>query len=194
MLTVLWENAPGCPAQRALLERVFAAACAATGAQPSVEVSVLLADDARLHALNRAYRGKDAPADVLSFAERDARTEDAGCKPALPPDEASSVSALPPPRDAGCKPALPHAGPGSTHAPPEDEEYLGDIAISLPRVHAQAAAYGHSEERELAYLFVHGFLHLLGHTHNDDTAYRHMRAREEAILNQVGLPRSGGAP
>ncbi len=175
MLTVLWENAPGCPAQRALLERVFAAACAATGAQPSVEVSVLLADDARLHALNRAYRGKDAPADVLSFAERDARTEDAGCKPALPPDEASPVSALPP-DDAGCDHGI----------LPGDEEYLGDIAISLPRVHAQAAAYGHSEERELAYLFVHGFLHLLGHTHNDDTAYRQMRTQEEAILTAAG--------
>lgn len=172
MLTVLWENAPGCSAQRALLERVFGAACAAAGVPPSVEVTVLLADDARLRDLNRAYRGVDAPTDVLSFAQRDAPPQDAGCKPALPDAQSGAMPAL----------------------PPEDEEYLGDIAISLPRVQAQAAAYGHSPQRELAYLFVHGFLHLLGYTHHDDTAHRHMRAQEEAILNQAGLPRPCGAP
>ena len=165
MLTVLWEAAPENAGQRALLERAFVAACAAAGAPPSVEVTVLLADDARLRELNRAFRGVDAPTDVLSFAQHDAPRADA---------------------DAGCKPALPDAGTGSTHPPPEDEEYLGDIAISLPRVHAQAAASGHSAERELAYLFVHGFLHLLGHTHNDDTAYRQMRTQEEAILTAAG--------
>ncbi len=86
------------------------------------------------------------------------------------------------PADAGCKPAL----------PPNRCEYLGDIAISLPRVQAQAAAHGHGEERELAYLFVHSFLHLLGHTHEQDAAYAKMRKQEEAILNSADLPRSMG--
>lgn len=82
------------------------------------------------------------------------------------------------PVDAGCKPAL----------PPEGSTYLGDIAISLERVHAQATAYGHSEERELAYLFVHGFLHLLGHTHAEEAAYKKMRKQEESILSAACLP------
>ena len=59
---------------------------------------------------------------------------------------------------------------------------------------AQAAAYGHNEERELAYLFVHGFLHLLGHTHAAETAYKQMRAQEEAILAKAGLARFPGTP
>ena len=160
MLTVLWEDAAENASQTALLEGLFGAACAATETDTSVEVTVLLADDARLQALNRTYRNLDAPTDVLSFPQRDAPPEDAGCKPTLP---AKSC------------------------------EYLGDIAISLDRVQAQAAASGHSVERELAYLFVHGFLHLLGHTHSEDTAYQHMRAQEEAILNKVGLPRSTSA-
>ena len=81
----------------------------------------------------------------------------------------------------------PSAGEGCKTAP-QGGEYLGDIAISLDHVQAQAATYGHSEERELAYLFVHGFLHLLGHTHAAETAYKHMRAMEEAILCVAGLP------
>jgi probable rRNA maturation factor len=54
----------------------------------------------------------------------------------------------------------------------------------------QAAEYGHSNARELAFLTVHGMLHLLGYDHErgpDDQAA--MRAREEAIMQQLGLPR-----
>ncbi len=178
MLTVLWENAPVRPAHHALLERLCAAARAATHTPASAELTVLLTNDTRLRELNRAYRGKDAPTDVLSFPQRNRPSpEDAGCKPALPEIE------------EGRNPGLPAGDAGLAAAPPDGGEYLGDIAISVPRVHAQAAAYGHSAERELAYLFVHGFLHLLGHTHADDTAYTLMRAQEEAILKAAGLPR-----
>ncbi len=68
--------------------------------------------------------------------------------------------------------------------------YLGDIAISYERVLAQAADYGHSPARELAYLAAHGTLHLLGYDHErgpDDAAA--MRAREEAAMEELGLPR-----
>lgn len=74
--------------------------------------------------------------------------------------------------------------------PPDAPRYLGDIAISWDRVVAQAAEYGHSRERELAFLVVHGVLHLLGYDHErgpDDEA--DMRAREEAILGALGLSR-----
>jgi probable rRNA maturation factor len=75
--------------------------------------------------------------------------------------------------------------------PPEVPRYLGDIAISYERVIAQAAEYGHSVERELAYLTVHGVLHLLGYDHErgeNDAA--EMRAREEAVMERLGLNRS----
>lgn len=75
-------------------------------------------------------------------------------------------------------------------APPDAPHYLGDIAISYERVLAQAAEYGHSPARELAYLSAHGCLHLLGYDHErgpDDAAA--MRAREEAAMTALGLTR-----
>jgi len=74
--------------------------------------------------------------------------------------------------------------------PPEAPRYLGDLAISYERVAAQAAEYGHSRERELAYLTVHGILHLLGYDHERGEAdAAAMRAREEAVMLQLGLTR-----
>ncbi|RRR75760.1 MAG: rRNA maturation RNase YbeY [Candidatus Viridilinea halotolerans] len=74
---------------------------------------------------------------------------------------------------------------------PAAPRYLGDIAISLDHVVAQAAAYGHSPERELAYLAAHGALHLLGYDHErgaEDAAA--MRSREEAAMQTLGLERT----
>ena len=67
---------------------------------------------------------------------------------------------------------------------------LGDMAISLERVKAQAAEYGHSEKRELCYLVVHSVLHLLGYDHLDEGPQKkQMRAREEAIMATLGVKR-----
>ncbi|MEJ5343944.1 MAG: rRNA maturation RNase YbeY [Chloroflexus sp.] len=75
-------------------------------------------------------------------------------------------------------------------AAPDQPRYLGDIAISYQRVLAQAAEYGHSPARELAYLTVHGVLHLLGYDHEQGPAEAaRMRAREEEIMTTLGLPR-----
>lgn len=60
--------------------------------------------------------------------------------------------------------------------------YLGDIAISLPRARAQAAAAGHSVEAELQLLVVHGVLHLLGHDHARRGATAAMWAAQEEVL------------
>ena len=60
----------------------------------------------------------------------------------------------------------------------------------MERVKAQAAEYGHSERRELAYLVVHSVLHLLGYDHLDEGEQKkQMRAHEEAIMAQLGLKR-----
>ena len=68
---------------------------------------------------------------------------------------------------------------------------LGDMMISLEHVAAQAREYGHSNRRELAYLVVHSVLHLLGYDHLDEGPQKAlMRTHEEAILTQLGIPRS----
>ncbi len=72
---------------------------------------------------------------------------------------------------------------------PDTPRHLGDIAISFPHVARQAVEYGHSRQRELAYLLVHGVLHLLGHDHEDPADAATMRRREEAVLSVLGITR-----
>lgn len=66
---------------------------------------------------------------------------------------------------------------------------LGDIVVSVPRAKMQAKELGHSFERELAFLVIHGFLHLLGYTHDTEHAERKMTSRQEQVLTLIGLPR-----
>lgn len=72
---------------------------------------------------------------------------------------------------------------------PEGTLLLGDVIISLERAREQAETYGHPFEREIAFLVVHGVLHLLGYDHEEDAEREIMRAREEAILAKLGLRR-----
>ncbi len=69
------------------------------------------------------------------------------------------------------------------------EEPLGDIVISIEKVREQAKEYGHSFERELAYMVVHGFYHLMGYDHIELTDRTEMREKEENILNQLSITR-----
>ena len=67
---------------------------------------------------------------------------------------------------------------------------LGDMVISMEHVAAQAKEYGHSRQRELAYLVTHSVLHLLGYDHLDEGPQKaQMRAREEVILTELGITR-----
>ncbi len=70
-----------------------------------------------------------------------------------------------------------------------DALLLGDIVISLPKALEQAQEYGHSTEREIAFLTVHSMLHLLGYDHIEEDDRVVMRAREEEILNCMGITR-----
>ena len=71
----------------------------------------------------------------------------------------------------------------------EHEDVLGDIVISIEKVKGQAIEYGHSFERELSYMIVHGFYHLMGYDHIKDEDKIVMRPKEENILNQLGIRR-----
>lgn len=81
-------------------------------------------------------------------------------------------------------PGAEDADPGTGLVP------LGDMVISMEHVAAQAKEYGHTRHRELSYLVVHSALHLLGYDHLDEGPQKaQMRAREEAILAQLGITR-----
>lgn len=69
------------------------------------------------------------------------------------------------------------------------DDVLGDIIVSIERVKEQALEYGHSFERELSYMIVHGFYHLMGYDHMNDEEKSIMRAKEENILNKLKITR-----
>ena len=68
-------------------------------------------------------------------------------------------------------------------------DILGDVVISIPKVYEQAEEYGHSFERELAYMVVHGFYHLMGYDHMEEEDKKIMREKEENVLSNVGIKR-----
>jgi probable rRNA maturation factor len=123
------------------------------------EVALTFVDNDTIQELNRSYRGLDKPTDVLSFAMRDNGEEEMDIT--FDEDMQNSM----------------------------DDELLGDIIISIPRAKEQSIEYGHSLEREIGFLFVHGFLHLIGYDHQDTGSEKAMFAKQEQILACVGLTR-----
>ena len=71
----------------------------------------------------------------------------------------------------------------------EWKDTLGDIVISIERVEEQAKEYGHSFEREFAYMLVHGFYHIMGEDHIEEEDKKIMRPKEEKILNELKITR-----
>ena len=69
------------------------------------------------------------------------------------------------------------------------EDILGDIIISIEKVQEQAREYGHSFERELSYMLVHGFYHLMGYDHIEEKDKKEMRTKEEKILKTLNVLR-----
>ena len=83
--------------------------------------------------------------------------------------------------------SFPMFEPNEINEAKKREEVLGDIIVCIPIVKKQAIEYGHSEEREFAYMLVHGFYHLMGYDHLVEEDKIKMRAKEENILNKLGL-------
>lgn len=67
------------------------------------------------------------------------------------------------------------------------KDVLGDVVISIDRVKEQAIEYGHSFERELAYMIVHGFYHLMGYDHMEEEEKVLMRQKEEKVLGELKI-------
>lgn len=72
----------------------------------------------------------------------------------------------------------------------EYDDILGDMVISIEQVQNQAKEYGHSFERELSYMVVHSFYHLMGYDHIKEEDKELMRPKEEFVLNELGITRN----
>ena len=157
------KKEPLTPAARALVKRAITAALDYEQFEGASEVSVTFVDNEAIRELNRDYRGKDAPTDGLSFPlyEDDEDFDDGFV---LPPDMEEDEEEAPP--------------------------AIGDIVISVERAKAQAEEYGHSLDRELAFLAVHSTLHLLGYDHErSEDEDKEQRRRQEEILASIGQVR-----
>ena len=75
---------------------------------------------------------------------------------------------------------------------PDEAPSLGQVVLSFPRAVSQARECGHAAELEVAFLLVHGVLHLLGYDHGGPGEERRMFNRQDAILTGLGLAASGG--
>lgn len=165
-MKLLWQiDTPVAPSWLSLMQTAADCALLTEGVERACAVSVRLCDDEAIHAINREYRGVDRATDVLSF-------------PTV--NYPSGVTAGQ--ADASLRREL-------------DDELnacmLGDLILSVPHVLAQAEEYGHSPERECAYLLVHGLCHLMGYDHIEEDDKRRMRAMEEKILTAIGQTREG---
>src|SRR5690625_2755308 len=136
-----------------LLQKLFDYAAQNESVQENAELSVSFVNNRDIQELNKTYRKKDEPTDVISFALQDAVADSIGIV-------GSNVPLI-----------------------------LGDIVISIDKVEEQATEYNHSFERELGFLAVHGFLHLLGYDHMDETEEKNMFQKQNDILDGFGLER-----
>lgn len=137
----------------AQVEELINFAASKEGVEPGSEVSITFVTNDRIQEINREYRDKDRPTDVISFAMEE-----------LGEGEIELVGADMP-------------------------RVLGDIIISAAKAKEQAEEYGHSFIRELGFLAVHGFLHLLGYDHENAEDEKKMFSRQKDILDEFGLKR-----
>lgn len=136
-----------------LIQRLLDFAAKKEGVTSEAELSINFVDNKEIQVLNRNYRQKDTPTDVISFAMQESNE-----------DEMEIIGA-------------------------DGPLVLGDIVISVDKAKEQSIEYDHSLERELGFLAVHGFLHLLGYDHMKEEDEKKMFSRQEEILGEFGVER-----
>lgn len=144
-----------------LMKELIIAAAKRLDLGENFEVSVTIVDDKKIQEINREYRFIDKATDVISFAIEDNDEEDF----AVFFDSEFMEEEVQIPR------------------------LLGDLFISIDKAEDQAEAFGHSLERELGFLTVHGFLHLNGYDHQTEAEEKEMFSLQEEILEENGLER-----
>lgn len=128
------------------------------------EMAVTFVDNARVHEVNLEYRGIDRPTDVVSLEYKPEET--------IVFDE----------EDVENHPDL-------AELLEDFDAYIGELFISIDKAREQAADYGHSYEREIGFLAVHGFLHINGYDHYTPEEEAEMFGLQEEILTAYGLTR-----
>jgi probable rRNA maturation factor len=127
------------------------------------EVNILFTDDEEIKQINMEYREIDRPTDVLSFPSIEYET---------PGDFSKLEDDI-----AGC------------FHPETGELLLGDIVISVDRAKLQAEEYGHSLEREIAFLTAHSMFHLFGYDHMEEADRKIMEEKQEEVLQRLQIIR-----
>lgn len=145
---------------RTIVDEIIPAALDYESCPYEAEVNVILTDNEAIQEINRDYREIDAPTDVLSFPMVDFEQE----------SDFSHVEE--------------HAE--DYFNPETGELILGDIIISVEKVIEQAEKYGHSRERELAFLIAHSMLHLCGYDHMAEEEREVMEQKQREILEAEG--------
>lgn len=128
------------------------------------EMAVTFVDNARVHEVNLAYRGIDRPTDVVSLEYK--------------PEEGIFFDE----EELAENPDL-------NELLVDFDAYIGELYISVDKAHEQADEYGHSFEREMGFLAVHGFLHINGYDHYTPQEEAEMFGLQEEILTAYGLTR-----
>ncbi len=157
-----WEE-EAFPECEAVLRSVFEVACDYVGCPYECSVNMLLTDDSAIHSMNKEFRGIDRATDVLSF-------------PMVDYKEPGNFDGL-------------EEHTEEYFEPESGELLLGDIVISVERAKAQAAEYGHSVKREMAFLTAHSMLHLFGYDHMEDAERIEMERMQEEILAKLSIGR-----
>lgn len=124
-------------------------------------VEFVFVDGEEIRRLNREMRNIDRVTDVLSFPSLD-----------------------------GIKGQAIHAADHPYEMDEEGQLMLGSVVVCCDRAKEQAEEYGHSYERELHYLLVHGIMHCLGYDHMTDEEQAEMREQEERVLDKLGIRRT----
>ena len=147
----------------ALAKQVAEKALEAEQCPYEAEVSLTLTDNQEIRRLNREFRDIDRPTDVLSF-------------PLVNFQKPADYAVLDT-QEADC------------FNPETGELMLGDIVISVEKAMEQGREYGHGIKREFAFLVAHSMLHLLGYDHMVPEEASVMEAKQEAILDSLGIRR-----
>ena len=146
-----------------LAEKVVNSCLDYAGFPYEAEVNLTLTDNEGIHTINKEFRQIDRPTDVLSF-------------PMLSYETAGEFAFL---DDEDCDDFNPDTG----------EALLGDIVISVEKVLEQADNFGHSIEREYAFLITHSMLHLFGYDHMTEEEAAVMESKQTEILNELNILR-----
>ena len=155
------------PDYEAIIKNVIEAALNYEKCPYEAEVNVTLTDNAAIHEINREYREIDRATDVLSFPMIEYET----------------------PADFDALEDVMNQFPEDYFNPDTGELMLGDIVISVEKVEEQAEKYGHSKERELAFLTAHGMMHLFGYDHMEEDEAKVMEAKQREVLELLGITR-----